>query len=48
DSKVSIPPQIVSEAIQDEEGDMLDAIILTMPTVAAVVPEVAMVEGWVY
>jgi hypothetical protein len=48
DSKVSIPPQIVSEAIQDEEGDMLDAIILTMPPVAAVVPEVSMVEGWVY
>jgi hypothetical protein len=39
---------MAEEATRDEEGDVLDAIILATPPFAAVVPAVGRVEGWVY
>lgn len=45
---IDIPAAMAEEAIRDEEGDLLDAILLVMPPFHTVVPEVAKVEGWVY
>lgn len=45
---VVVPPAMAEEATRDEEGDLLDAIILATPPFAAVVPAVGRVEGWVY
>jgi hypothetical protein len=45
---VVVPPAMAEEATRDEEGDVLDAIILATPPFAAVVPAVGRVEGWVY
>ena len=43
-----VPPALQSEAIADDEGDLLDAILLTCDPFQAVPPAEALVEGWVY
>lgn len=45
---MNIPPAIADKAVEDEEGDLLDALLLvTEPTQVAVPPD-AMLESWVY
>ncbi len=39
---------LVQKATEDEEGDILDALILLTPPTHTVVPAEALVEGWVY
>jgi hypothetical protein len=45
---VAVPDPLADEAVRDEEGDLLDALLLTDPPVACEVPAVAMIEGWVH
>ncbi|MFM1823028.1 MAG: hypothetical protein RI967_1294 [Planctomycetota bacterium] len=45
---LEIPSDIAVEAINDEEGDLLDAIILTMRPFDVPHPPEALVEAWVY
>lgn len=43
-----IPDSIAAEAIDDVEGDALDAILLVADPPATVPPRAALVEGWVW
>jgi hypothetical protein len=45
---VAVPEALAQEAVRDEEGDLLDALLLTTVPFQTVVPQEAMVEGWVY
>jgi len=45
---IEIPSDIAVEAINDEEGDLLDAIILTTRPFDEPHPPEALVEAWVY
>ena len=49
---LEIPSQVAVEAIHDEEGDLLDALILVTPPLGVAVPPelaaTASVEAWVY
>ncbi len=45
---VVMPEPLAEEAIRDEEGDLLDALLLTDVPPATAVPAVALHEGWVY
>ena len=42
-----IPESVAAEAVRDEQGDLLDALVLALPPFATVVPPVARIEGWV-
>ena len=46
-SGMSIPESMAAEAVGDEQGDLLDALVLAMPPFATVIPQVARIEGWV-
>jgi hypothetical protein len=45
---LAIPDPLAEEAVRDEEGDLLDALLLVDAPVATAVPAVAMIEGWVH
>ena len=45
---LEIPSPIAVEAIHDEEGDLLDALILLTAPIETPVPPEALVEAWVY
>ena len=45
---VSVPAAIAAEAERDEEGDLLDALLLLVPPAATAAPAESAVEGWVY
>jgi hypothetical protein len=45
---VAIPVPMGEEAIRDEEGDLLDAMLLVTPPFQSVVTADAALEGWVY
>jgi hypothetical protein len=45
---VRIPDRVGQEAIDDEEGDLLDAIILLTDPLQWVPPATANIEGWIY
>jgi hypothetical protein len=45
---VTVPAPLAAEAERDEEGDLLDAMLLVTPPVATAPPACADVEGWVY
>jgi hypothetical protein len=45
---VRMPDALAREAMDDAEGDLLDAILLTTTPVQTVAPADAMIEGWVY
>jgi len=45
---VIIPDAMAESAVADEEGDLLDAIVLTTPPTHTVAPHQAGVEAWVY
>ena len=46
---IEVPKALGEEAVRDEEGDLLDALLLTMPPFEAEsLPPQAAVEGWVY
>lgn len=45
---MSVPDSLADEAVRDEEGDLLDAMLLATPPFQSVVPAEARVEGWVY
>ncbi|MFO0962674.1 MAG: hypothetical protein U0625_07165 [Phycisphaerales bacterium] len=45
---LAIPEPLAQEAVRDEEGDLLDALLLTTAPMHTVVPAEAIVEGWVY
>lgn len=47
-SGVTVPEALGDEAVRDEEGDLLDALLLTDPPIAREVPAEAMIEGWVH
>ncbi|MCA9286326.1 MAG: DUF429 domain-containing protein [Phycisphaerales bacterium] len=45
---LDLPPRIAAAAIDDPEGDALDALLLVTDPVQTVIPVEALVEGWVY
>ena len=45
---MSIPEALSAEAVRDEQGDLLDALVLALPPFHSVVPAAAEVEGWVF
>ena len=45
---IVIPDSLSDEAVRDEEGDLLDALLLVTDPVSTAPPAVAQVEGWVY
>jgi hypothetical protein len=45
---VTVPPALGEEAVRDEEGDLLDAMLLVTRPFESVVPEAARLEGWVF
>lgn len=46
---MQVPDQIAAEAVRDEEGDLLDALLLATPPFASAPSAAAMAgEGWVY
>ncbi|MFO0826672.1 MAG: hypothetical protein U0572_00860 [Phycisphaerales bacterium] len=45
---VIVSDALAKEAVADEEGDLLDAILLVTPPTLTVVPPEALVEAWVY
>jgi hypothetical protein len=45
---VAVPAALAAEAERDEEGDLLDALLLTTPPFASAPTAAAAVEGWVY
>ena len=45
---VNIPPNLATMAIDDAEGDGIDALLLVATPTQTVVPEAALVEAWVY
>jgi hypothetical protein len=46
---MQVPEPIAAEAIRDEEGDLLDALVLATPPFASAPSAAAMAgEGWVY
>ncbi|MFM7134634.1 MAG: hypothetical protein ACKO0W_09995 [Planctomycetota bacterium] len=45
---LEIPSDAAVEAIHDEEGDLLDAMILLLPPLESTVPPEAAIEAWVY
>jgi hypothetical protein len=45
---VIVQPPLAREAIDDEEGDLLDAMLLTTSPTQTVVPAEASCEAWVY
>lgn len=47
-SGLPLTPRISAQAIDDEEGDALDALLLLLEPEQTVVPAEALVEGWVY
>lgn len=42
-----VPEPLAAEAVRDEQGDLLDALVLALPPFATVTPPVARIEGWV-
>jgi hypothetical protein len=45
---VLIPDRVAEQAIEDEEGDLLDALLLTTPPYQTVPTATASIEAWVY
>lgn len=45
---VRVPEAVAREAMDDAEGDLLDAILLVTSPVQTVVPAAGLVEAWVY
>lgn len=45
---LAVPVPMAEEAIRDEEGDLLDAMLLTLPPFQTVVTAEAAIEGWVH
>lgn len=45
---MTIPPAVAEQAIADQEGDLLDALLLVTEPAHTVVPREAIIEGWVY
>ena len=45
---VAIPVPMAEEATRDEEGDLLDAMLLALPPFQTVVAAEASIEGWVH
>ena len=45
---MTVSDALAKEAIADEEGDLLDAMLLVTPPPMTVVPREALVEAWVY
>ncbi|MFM1882282.1 MAG: hypothetical protein RJA05_691 [Planctomycetota bacterium] len=43
-----VPESVGEQAIADEEGDLLDALVLALEPASTVAPKQALVEGWVY
>lgn len=43
-----IPDALADEAVRDEEGDLVDALLLVTDPVSSAPPAVAQAEGWVY
>ncbi|MFM7798687.1 MAG: hypothetical protein ACKPBA_06850 [Planctomycetota bacterium] len=45
---MTIPDALAAEAVGDEQGDLLDALVLVTPPFHAAVPEAGRLEGWVF
>jgi len=45
---VAISDALTKDAVEDVEGDLLDAMLLVAPPAMTVVPREALVEAWVY
>jgi hypothetical protein len=45
---MTIPDALAAEAVGDEQGDLLDALVLVTPPFHAAVPEAGQLEGWVF
>lgn len=48
DFGVPVPAPVIEQAIADEHGDLVDALVLLLPQVSSAVPAEALVEGWIY
>lgn len=48
DEGVPLSTDVARRAVDDTEGDGVDALLLVLDPAPTVVPEVALVEGWVY
>ena len=43
-----VPESVGEQAIADEEGDLLDALVLALEPAPTVAPKEALIEGWVF